>query len=73
MSVSCAAHRCMLQAENQISQGSRAGRFGAMSDKKKGEEGPLVKICHDVSKLSAEQVKGISSQVRHGCLSGVCC
>lgn len=63
----------MLQAENQISQGSRAGRFGAMSDKKKGEEGPLVKICHDVSKLSAEQVKGISSQVRHGCLSGVCC
>lgn len=65
------------QAENQISQGSRAGRFGAMSDKKKGEEGPLVKICHDVSKLSAEQVKGISSQViksilfncspKHGC------
>lgn len=52
-----------LQAENQISTGSRGGRFGAFSDKKKADEGPLVKICHDVGKLSAEQVKGLSSQV----------
>lgn len=56
----CAA----LQAESQISAGSRGGRFGGFSDKKKGDEGPLVKICHDVGKLSAEQVKGLSSQVR---------
>ena len=54
---------CM-QAENQITQSSRGGRFGGF-DKKKGDEGPLLKICHDVSKLSAEQVKGLSSQVRN--------
>jgi hypothetical protein len=54
------------QAENQISTGSRGGRFGAFSDKKKADEGPLVKICHDVGKLSAEQVKGLSSQVGWG-------
>jgi hypothetical protein len=52
-----------MQAENQISAGGRGGRFTASSDKKKGDEGPLVKICHDVGKLSAEQVKGLSSQV----------
>jgi hypothetical protein len=57
---------CCVQAENQITAGSRGGRFAGFSDKKKGDEGPLVKICHDVSKLSAEQVKGLSSQVRRG-------
>ena len=66
----CAAHAAPVQAENQISAGGRGGRFGGMSDKKKGEEGPLVKICHDVGKLSAEQVKGLSSQVGSG--SWVC-
>jgi hypothetical protein len=52
------------QAESQLTAGTRGGRFAGFSDKKKGEEGPLVKICHDVGKLSSEQVKGLSSQVR---------
>jgi len=43
------------QAESQLSQGMRMTRFGG-TDKKKGEEGPLIKICRDTGKLSAEQV-----------------
>lgn len=53
--------RPLPQAESQLSQGVRVGRFGG--DKKKGDEGPLAKICRDTSKLSAEQIKGLSSQV----------
>jgi hypothetical protein len=51
-----------LQADSQLSQGARLGRYSS-SDRKKGEEGPLLKICRDTSKLSAEQIKGLSSQV----------
>lgn len=52
----------VLQADSQLSQGARLGRFGS-SDRKKGDEGPLLKICRDTTKLSAEQIKGLSSQV----------
>eukprot|EP00775_Hariotina_reticulata_P011952 gene11952-12095_t len=51
------------QAESQLAQGAgRMTRFGG-TDKKKGDEGPLVKICRDTGKLSAEQVGG-SMRVR---------
>jgi COP9 signalosome complex subunit 5 len=41
------------------------GRFAGAGGSKKGggDEGPLSKICRDVGKLSAEQVKGLSSQL----------
>ncbi|KIZ06923.1 COP9 signalosome complex subunit 5 [Monoraphidium neglectum] len=57
------------QAESTLSQGARMGRYvgaAAASGKKGGgggDEGPLNKICRDVGKLSAEQVKGLSSQL----------
>lgn len=50
------------QAENQLPHGSRLGRYLALPDKKK-EDGQLLKICRDTSKLSTEQIKGLSSQV----------
>jgi hypothetical protein len=52
----------VLQADSQLAQGARLGRYTS-SDRKKGEEGPLLKICRDTTKLSAEQIKGLSSQV----------
>lgn len=50
------------QADSQLSQGARLGRYSS-AERKKGEEGPLAKICRDTTKLSAEQIKGLSSQV----------
>ncbi|KAF6258441.1 JAB1/Mov34/MPN/PAD-1 ubiquitin protease-domain-containing protein [Scenedesmus sp. NREL 46B-D3] len=50
------------QADSQLAQGARLGRYSS-ADRKKGEEGPLLKICRDTTKLSAEQIKGLSSQV----------
>jgi hypothetical protein len=45
------------QAESQLSQAGRIGRYAAAASGKKGsEEGPLNRICRDVGKLSAEQV-----------------
>lgn len=34
-----------------------------MDKKGKGEDGPLLKVCRDASKMTAEQIKGLSSQV----------
>ncbi len=54
----------LYQAENQLQHGVRIGRFGAgTADKKKGEDAPLLKICHDASKATAEQIKGLANQV----------
>jgi COP9 signalosome complex subunit 5 len=54
------------QAETQLTQAGRVTRFAAAAGGGKkggGDEGPLNRICRDVGKLSAEQVKGLSSQL----------
>ncbi|KAG2483089.1 hypothetical protein HYH03_018027 [Edaphochlamys debaryana] len=50
------------QAEGQLTHGGRLGRF---VEKKKGagDDSALSKICRDTSKLAAEQIKGLSTQV----------
>ena len=54
------------QAETQLSHSGRTGRFGApsMDRKPNANDNQLLKICRDSSKMSVEQVKGISSQVQ---------
>lgn len=58
------------QAEAGLGLGRMGGRFGGGGDKKKGggsggsaEESALAKICRDTSKLAAEQIKGLATQV----------
>ncbi|KAK9819739.1 hypothetical protein WJX72_001788 [[Myrmecia] bisecta] len=51
-------------AEGQLAHSGRIGRFVAPGDKKgNGNDQQLLKICRDASKLSVEQIKGVSSQV----------
>ncbi len=60
------------QAESQLSHSGRTGRFGAPMDRRpNANDNQLLKICRDSSKMSVEQVKGISSQVSACC--HVCC
>ncbi|GAX77055.1 hypothetical protein CEUSTIGMA_g4501.t1 [Chlamydomonas eustigma] len=52
------------QAESSMGSGSKMGRaFPPSAAGKKKEDGALAKICRDTSKLAAEQIKGLSSQV----------
>ena len=44
--------------------GAGAGSKAGGKDGKGGDDGPLAKIVRDTSKLAAEQVKGLSTQVR---------
>ena len=52
------------QAEGQLSHAGRTGQFGGMERKATANDSPLLKICRDSSKMSVEQVKGITAQVR---------
>lgn len=49
------------QAESQLQQGARMMRI--VPPDKKRDDGILLKICRDTSKMTTEQVKGLSSQV----------
>lgn len=53
------------QAESHLSHSGRTGRFAAPLDRRPhANDNQLLKICRDASKMSVEQVKGISSQVQ---------
>ena len=59
-----AAAEKLEQAESQLSHSGRTGRFAAPMDRRPhANDNQLLKICRDSSKMSVEQVKGISSQV----------
>ncbi len=59
-----AAAEKLEQAESQLSHSGRTGRFAApMARRPHANDNQLLKICRDSSKMSVEQVKGISSQV----------
>lgn len=51
------------QAEGQLAHSARAGRYMMLPDRKKGDEGALLKVCRDSSKMATEQIKGLASQV----------
>ena len=61
-----AAAEKLEQAEGQLSHAGRS--FGALDRKPTSHDSQLLKVCRDSSKMSVEQVKGISSQVGSGLL-----
>lgn len=55
------------QAEGQLSHAGRTGQFGGMDRKPAASDSQLLKICRDSSKMSVEQIKGITAQVSQPC------
>lgn len=60
-----AAGKKLEAVEGQVSSSGRMGRFvGAAAAAKKGDEGKLEQVVRDTARVAAEQVKGLSTQVR---------